>query len=224
MKQLIFLGTNSILERYIEACERQGQPIAGIIDSDWFGNRESFAGLPILDSQTIFETDPDRYRDFVFFIGTNWNPNSGRDISKRKMFIDLVRRHQLTCINLIDPLSYVSKHCKLGQGIFIGANCYIEPFCVIEDFALIYGGNGIGHNSEIGENTVIQRDAGMHAKIGQDCYIGIGSYTIRNGDIKIGNNVVVAPCLHVARDVNDNENITLSKDAIKIYRSKNETI
>lgn len=222
-KPLIFLGTNIILERYIEACERQGQPIAGIIDSDWYGNRDTFAGLPILDSQDIFQTDPYKYKDHVFFIGVNWNPNAGRDINKRKMFIDLVRQYQLPCINLIDPLSYVSKHCKLGQGIFIGANCYIEPFCIIEDFALIYGGNGIGHNSEIGENTVIQRDAGMHAKIGRDCYIGIGSYIIRNGDIRIGNNVTVAPCLHVARDVKDNENITLSREAIKIYRSKNET-
>lgn len=221
--KLIFLGTNSVLERYIEACERQDQPIAGIIDSDWYGNKDTFCDLPVLDSESVFDADPNKYRDCVFFIGVNWNPDAGRDIGKRKMFIDLVKRHKLACINLIDPTSYVSRYCSLGQGVFIGANCYLEPRSVISDFVSIYGGNCVGHDSVIGENTVLQREVTVHAKIGTNSYIGIGSFVIRDGEVKIGNNVVVAPCLHVVRDVKDNEHVRLSKDSFKIYRNLNQT-
>ena len=224
-KPLIFLGTNSVLERYIEACQRQNQPVAGIIDSDWYGNRETFAGLPILDSQTVFESDPDKYRDYVFFIGVNWHPHAGRDTDKRKMFIDLVKQHKLQCINLIDPLSYVSKYARLGQGIFIGSSVYVEPNCVIEDFALFHGFNGIGHDSHIGENTVFQRYAGIHGKIGHDSYVGIAGHICPvDKMITVGNNVIIAPCLHVARDVADNEKITLSKDMVRVYRHINPSI
>jgi NDP-sugar pyrophosphorylase family protein len=224
MKKLIFLGTNSVLERYVEACERQGQEIEGIIDSDWYGNRDTFADLPIIDTEKIFSDHPTRYKDFVFFIGVNWNPEAGRDIDKRKMFINLIRQHQLPCINLIDPTSYVSRFATLGQGVFIGSNCYVEPNCVIGDFVSIYGGNALGHDTWIGENTVIQRESKLHAKIGNNCYIGIGSYVIRDPSLTIGDDVVVSPCVHVSRDVSNNETVTLSKDSFRIYRNKNQSI
>lgn len=223
MKKLIFLGTNSVLERYIEACERQGQEIHGIIDSDWFGNRKTFAGLDILDSEEIFKTDPLKYKDYVFFIGTNWNPNAGRDILKRKMFLGLVEDYNLTCVNLIDPTSYVSRFAKLGQGIFIGSNCYIEPNCIIGDYVSIYGGNGLGHDTHVGTNTVLQRESKVHAKIGSNCYIGIGTCVIRDPSITVGDGAVISPCLHVARDVASNEHVTMSKSAFRVYRDKNES-
>jgi len=220
-KPLIFLGTNSVLERHIEACERQQQPIAGIIDSDWFGNRDTFSDLPVLDTHTVFDTDPGRYRDYVFFIGVNWNPNAGRDIHKRKMFIDIVRQHNLECINLVDPSSYVSKFATLGQGIFIGPGVNIEPYSVIGDFVTLYGHNGVGHHNHIGENSVLQRESFIHANIGSNTYVGIGSAVIKDGDITVGNNVTIAPCLHVARNVADNENVRLSKDSFRVYQRSN---
>lgn len=221
MQSLIFLGTNSVLERHIEACQRQNQPIAGIIDSDWFGNRDSFAGLPILDSETIFNSDPNKYNDYVFFISVNWSPGEVRDIEKRKMFIRLVRQHNLKCINLIDPSSYVSKFAELGQGVFIGPGVNIEPYSVLEDFVTLYGHNGLGHHNHVGENSVLQREAFIHAQIGANTYIGIGAAVIQSHEMSVGNNVVIGPCLHVARSVADNEKVTLSKDSFRIYKRLN---
>jgi UDP-3-O-[3-hydroxymyristoyl] glucosamine N-acyltransferase len=222
MKKLIFLGTNSVLERYIEACERQGQEIEGIIDSDWYGNRESFAGLPLLDAEHIFHSNPKKYSDYVFFVGVNWNPTYARDFTKRKMLIDIVRQYQLPCINIVDPGSYVSRYASLGSGIFIGANCAVEPHTVLEDFVSIYGNSTVGHNNHIGENTAIQRNTFVHAKLGKNCYVGIGSYIMRDGSTVIGDNVIIAPCLHVARDVKDNENITIDRNSVRIYRNRNQ--
>jgi carbonic anhydrase/acetyltransferase-like protein (isoleucine patch superfamily) len=222
MKSLIFLGTNSVLERHIEACERQQQPIAGIIDSDWFGNRESFAGLPILDSQTIFEIDPLKYCDYVFFVGTNFHPDSGRDIAKRQMFISLIEKYQLHCINLIDPSSQVGGYVKLGQGIFIGANTVIEPGAEIQDFVTIWGLNTIGHNSVIGKNSVIQRGASVEAVTSNNVYVGMNTWVFRGNDpLTVGANAKIDPCLHVCRDVDAEEHVRLDRNSVRIYRSQN---
>lgn len=220
MKQLIFLGTNSVLERFIEACERQQQPIAGIIDSDWFGNCESFAGLPILDTQTVFETDPLKYQDYVFFIGTNFHPDGGRDIAKRRTLIDIVRRHNLPCINLIDPLSQVSRFATLGSGIFVGAHVIVEPHAVINDFVTMWGQNTIGHRCLIGENTVIQRGSTVDVVAGANAYVGIGSWVFDQEVLHIGNNSIIDPCLHVARHVQDNERVQMDRNSVRIYRAR----
>ena len=221
-KPLIFLGTNSVLERYIEACDRQNQPIAGIIDGDWYGNRESFAGLPVLDSETELASNPDKYKDHVFFIATNWHPLAGRDIDKRLKYIDLIDRLNLPCINLIDPASYVSRYAQLGKGIFIGHAVSIEPYCQIKDFVLFHGGNFIGHHSTIDHNSVFQRSASLHGKVGKNCYIGVDTNVFSlNNSVTMGDNVVVAPCLYVTRDVEDNETVTMSKDSRRVYQSNN---
>jgi acetyltransferase-like isoleucine patch superfamily enzyme len=220
MKPLIFLGTNSVLDRFIEACERQQQAIAGIIDSDWFGNRESFAGLPILDTQTVFDTDPTKYQDYVFFIGTNFHPDGGRDIAKRRMLIDIVRQHNLSCINLIDPLSQVSRFATLGSGIFVGAHVIIEPQAVVSDFVTAWGQNTIGHRCHLGENTVIQRGASLDAITGHDVYVGMGSWVMADDAVIVGDNAVVDPSLHVARDVEPNERVQLDRNFVRVYRAR----
>jgi len=219
MKKLIFLGTNGVLERHIEACERQEQPIAGIIDGDWFGNRDSFAGLPLLDSQEIFNTDPGKYQDYVFFVGVNWNPKAGRDIPKRKMFIELVRKHNLPCINLIDPKSYVSKFADLGTNIFIGPGVNVEPYTTIKDFVTIWGNCTVGHHNFIGENSVLQRQVLIHAQVGADVYISMSSTVVGDdNDITIGDGANIGPCLHVARNVLPGEKVSLSRHMTRIYR------
>jgi acetyltransferase-like isoleucine patch superfamily enzyme len=217
--KLIFLGTNSVLERHIEACDSQGQEIAGIIDRDWFGNKDTFAGLPVLDSETVFDTDPERYRNHVFFVAVNWYPQGGRDIGKRRMLIDLVRRHNLPCINLIDPQSWVSRFAKLGTNVFVGANTTIEPHAVIEDFVTIWNNAVIGHNNHVGENSLVQRGTIVHGQIGKNVYVGIGSMVISNDHyISIGDGATIGPGLHVARNVEANEKVSINKDYLRILR------
>lgn len=220
-KKIIFLGTSLSMTIQIESAERLGYEIIGIIDSDWFGNRDTFCDLPVIAPESIFETDPDRYQNTEFFVCVNWDPNANyQGLTKRKRFIDLVNRYQLPCANLISDLSYVSRFAKLGKNIFVGNATTIEPSCVIEDFVCIMDHATLGHHSMVGHNTVMQRMSSLKGRVGHDSYIGIGSMIFAQNDgCTVGNNVDIGPGLHVSRDVKDNEQVRLDRHAVKIYRN-----
>lgn len=229
-KPLVFLGTNSVLERYIEAADRQNQSVAGIVDSDWYGNRKTFADIPVIAGNQDLLDNIEYWRDnYVFFVATNWLPTSiqiqgvnrdsqNRDINKRSDFCATVDKFDLSCINLIDPTSYVSGYAKLGKGIFIGANVSVEPYVQIDDYAQLWSGISVGHHSHIGRNTVLQRESGLYGKIGQECYVGVGTHIVRDGTSVIGDNVVIAPGLTVFRDVDSGEHVRMNTASAKVYR------
>jgi len=216
-KSLIFLGTCANIIRYKDAAERQGLTVAGILDSDWYGNKQDFQGIPILDS----ETNILKYKDtHDFFIATNWSidPNHVRDTAKRKMFINLVREQGISCINLIDPTSYIGTGTIIGQGVYVAFSAMIEPGTTIKDFVQIHDFVGLAHGTIVGENTIIQRQAGLHAEIGNDVYVGMWAKAYKPGMLKIGNGAIINPSLYVARDVAPGEQIRLTKESIKVYQ------
>ena len=216
-KPLIFLGTCANIIRYKDAAERQGLTVAGILDSDWYGNKQDFQGIPILDS----ETNILKYKDtHDFFIATNWSidPNHLRDTGKRKMFINLVREQGISCINIIDPTSYIGTGTIVGQGVYIAYCAMIEPGTTLKDFCQVHDFVGLAHGTIVGENTIIQRQAGLHADIGDDVYIGMWAKAYKPGLLKIGNRAIINPSLYVARDVAEDEQVRLTKDSIKIYQ------
>ena len=219
MNSVIFLGSNTVLERYIEACERQSYTVAGIIDTDYYGNTESITGIPVIDSFAGLEQNLEKYRDHLFFIATNWNPMNSRDTEKRKSIIELVRRLQLTCVSLVDPTSYVSRYAQIGQGVFVGSGATIEPRVRLDDFCNIGDQVIVGHDSIIGENTVLARNSGVHAKVGTDCYISVHAFVWDHGGVTVGNNVMIAPSMWVKRNIADNEHVTLDRNAIRTYRN-----
>lgn len=219
MNSLIFLGSNTVLERYIEACERQSLTAVGIVDSDYYGNTDTIADLPVIDSFEGLEQNPDKYKNSVFFIATNWNPLNPRDTEKRKSIIELVRRLNLTCANLIDPTSYVSRYTQIGQGVFVGSGATVEPRVKLDDFCNIGDQVIVGHDSVIGENTVLARNSGVHAKVGSHCYISVHAFVWDHGGVTVGNNAMISPSMWVKRNVADNEHVTLDKNAIRAYRN-----
>ena len=219
-KKIIFLGTSVSMGIQIETAERLGYEIVGIIDSDWFGNQDTFCEVPVINSQTIFETDPTYYQNVEFFICVNWNPmDNHRDTLKRKQFIELVNRYQLPCANLISDLSYVSRFASLGKNVFVGNATTIEPGCVIEDFVCIMDNVTLGHHSTVGHNSVMQRMSSLKGTVGHDSYVGIGSMIFSHQGCTVGNNVDIGPGLYVSRDVKDNEQVRLDRHAVKIYRN-----
>ena len=216
-KPLLFLGSCANIIRYKDAAERQGSIVAGILDSDWFGNTKDFYGIPIVDT----EANISNYKDtHDFFIATNWtiDPNHVRDKEKRKMLINLVREQGIECINIIDPSSYIGTGTQIGQGVYIAFCAMIEPGTVLKDFCQVHDFVGLAHGTRVGENTIIQRQAGLHADIGDDVYIGMWSKAYHPGLLKIGNNAVINPGLYVARDVAEGETIRLTKESIRVYQ------
>lgn len=222
-KPIIFLGSNDNLHLYYEIATRSGFSVAGIIDKDYFGNTSSLHNLPVLASEDVFDDEAllEKYQtEYCFFIATNWStdPTHKRDKIKRLKLIDTVNKYQLQLTNIIDPSSYVSSHATLGQGIFIGPLCYIEANVSIENYVQIHYGVGISHGSRIGSNTVIQRQAGIAADIGSNCYIGMWSKLFKSNMLIVGNNAIINPGLYVARDIADGEHVILSKENKRIYQ------
>ena len=219
-KKIIFLGTSLSMGMQIETAEQLGYEIVGIIDSDWFRIQDTFCGIPVINSETIFETDPAHYQNIEFFVCVNWDPNvypKGR--LKRKRFIDLVNRYKLPCTNLISNLSYVSRLATLGKNIFVGNFTTIEPDCVIEDFVSIMNNVTLGHHSVVGHNSVMQRMSSLKGTVGYDSYVGIGSMIFSPYGCTVGNNVDIGPGLYVSRDVKPHEQVRLDRHAVKIYRN-----
>ena len=181
----------------IETAERMGYEIAGIIDNDWFGNQDTFFEVPVINSESIFETDLGHYQNIEFFVCVNWDPNVyPKGILKRKRFIDLVNRYQLPCANLISDLSSVSRFAKLGKNIFVGHA-----------------------TSMVGHNSVMQRMSSLKGTVGHDSYVGIGSMIFSQHGCTVGNNVDIGPGLYVSRDVKNHEQVRLDRHAVKIYRN-----
>ena len=214
-KPLIFLGTCANIIRYKDAAERQGLTVAGILDGDWYGNKDEFQGISILDT----EANIAKYKDSNdFFIATNWSidPNHVRDKEKRKMLINLVRGQSIQCVNIIDPTSYIGTGTIIGQGVYVAYCAMIEPGTVLKDFCQVHDFVGLAHGTQVGENTIIQRQAGLHADIGDDVYIGMWAKAYKPGLLKIGNNAIINPSLYVARDVAPGEQVRLTKEDIMV--------
>ena len=71
-KPIVFLGTSTNLEIFIRVCTLRGMPVAGIVDSDFYGNSEIRNGLPVIGSEDTFDFEAARDQ-YDFFIGTPKN-------------------------------------------------------------------------------------------------------------------------------------------------------
>ena len=178
-KPLILLGTNVALYKQIEVCENTGIEIAGIIDSDYFGNTEKFCGQNVIDTEESFKdlAKLSFYKEnFNFFCAVNWSPELQpvqiRNREKRKKLIDMIDNLELNCINIIDKFARVSKYAKLGKGCFIDGNAMVEPEAVIGDFVSLYANCEVGDHANIGRNCVLQRGSAVagHVTLENDVF------------------------------------------------------
>lgn len=226
-RPLIFLGTNWVMEVLTETCAENGITVAGIIDHDYWGNRDHIAGIPVIDSEVSFK-DPDRvqyYRDnFVFFCAVNWQPVadavSQRNRDKRKKFIDLIKQHRLNCVNIIDQRAKVSPSAQLGHNIYIGDFTTIDPRVQIADFVSVYGQCHIGHDTVIGENSVIQRRCGLVGEltVESDVFVASNVCILKNHS-RIAHGTFVHECIYLRRSTLPNEVVSLDGANLRRVRA-----
>ncbi|CAB4133535.1 NeuD_NnaD, sugar O-acyltransferase, sialic acid O-acetyltransferase NeuD family [uncultured Caudovirales phage] len=163
-KPLIFLGSNIAMEVFSYACENLGIEVYGIMDNDYYGNMESYYGIPVIDTEeSLKDTEKlQYYRDnFNFFCASNWIPTtdavSVRNRLKRDNLINLIESYNLNCISIIDSCAKILKSTKIGRGCFIDGYINILPRVTIGDYTNIYTFSHVGHDTIIGKNCVIQR-------------------------------------------------------------------
>jgi UDP-3-O-[3-hydroxymyristoyl] glucosamine N-acyltransferase len=215
-KPIIFLGSGQQITEFAEICDLNGQSIAGIIDSDYYGNTADYQGIPYVGSENNFDFI-DASDKYDFFIGSSPIFGMPRTIQRRRQFVDLVDRLDLPCANIIDPQCRISPKAKLGKGVYIGYLCMISYNTVIHDHCLMHSFTGLGHSCVLGKNTTLQRAVavGSNVTFGENVIALIGSKFLRFPSMSIGNNAIVYPGMSVMRDVADDEVVKISTK--KIY-------
>lgn len=217
-RPLIFLGSNSSMYKMSESAEDHGIVIAGIIDSDYYGNTEEICDLPVIDTELAFE-DREKlqfYKDnYNFFCATNWTPEPDavnvRNRAKRKKLLELIDYYQLPCISIVDRTARVSKHSSIGRGVFLDAHVLIEPKTTVGDFVHIYYNCSIGHHNIINRNCVLQRQCILMGNnvMEQDAYFGPAVKALKPG-ATFGKNSFVHEGIYIRRGTVDNEIVSMN--------------
>jgi acetyltransferase-like isoleucine patch superfamily enzyme len=227
MKPLIFLGSSWVLELLTETCAENSIDVAGIIDSDYFGNTASLCGLPVLDTETVFEQSEklEYYKkNFTFFCAVNWQPIQDsinqRNCKKRKYLIDLIDHYDLPCTNIIDSRSKISPSVVLGKGIYVGEFVSINPKTKIQDYVSIYGQTSIGHDCEIGRNTVVQRRCCLTGDliVESDVFVASNVCILKNHS-RIAHGTFVHECIYLRRSTLPNEIVSLDGANLRRVRA-----
>lgn len=180
-KPLIFLGSNAVMGKLLDICDEQEITVNGIIDNDYFGNRDSVGGIPVIDTEESFN-DPKKLNfyksSFRFFCATNWTPLkdqiSVRNKNKRQHLINLIKQYDLDTISLVSKTASISPRAVIGKGAFIDTLSVLEPGVTIGDFTNIYAHVLIGHDMKIGENCVVQRKSivAQESIVEDNCFFG----------------------------------------------------
>lgn len=173
-------------------CEDHGIAVAGIIDSDYYGNTDQVCEIPVLDSESSFD-NPEKlayYREnYSFFCATNWIPESNpvavRNREKRQRLINLIESKNLNCISLVDRDARILKYAEIGRGVFLDAHVMIEVKSKVGDFVNIYYNTLIGHDNVIGKNSVFQRQCILTGNniVEEDVFFGVAVKALKPGAV-----------------------------------------
>ena len=221
MKPVIFLGTSANLEVPIRICQLCNIPVAGIIDSDYYGNTDKKNGVEIIGSEETFDFDAVRDK-FDFFIGQSSSTQDIRSRKKRLQYIEIVNRHLLNCATLIHPGSEIYDGVEIGPGCLIGFCAGISHHVTIGAHSRLDSFSMIGHHVEIGDNCTIHSYSmiSSHTTVKDNVVTMPGAVILRTGKnhTVVGNDAIIYPKVTVARDVEPGEIVSLAGgNTRKIY-------
>jgi acetyltransferase-like isoleucine patch superfamily enzyme len=215
-KPLIFLGSSMVMGKLFDICDDHGIEIAGIIDNDYYGNRDAIDDVPIIDTELSFDNEEKcrNYRDnYNFFCANNWqplnDPVSIRNKEKRFKFLNLIDDKKLNCITLVSKTASVSKRATLGKGVFIDTLSVVEPGVSIGDHSMVFAHAIVGHHMKLGKNCVVQRKSFVaQASVAEDnCYFGLCSITLKT-NVVFRKDTFVQEGIYLKRGTKEGEIVT----------------
>lgn len=219
-KSLILVGSRWSLGVIKRICGQHDIKIAGIIDSDYYGNTDDIGGISVIDTEKNILNYKDTYN---FFLASIWTPEktaeATRNRKRRQDLIDIIEDNQLPCITLID------KNSVVDDDVTFGKNCLVDCFAVIGEqntfgnYVSIYHQAGFGHHNVVGDHCVFQRKSGITSSsiIEDYCYFGLNS-NVLGSNLRFGSGTVVQPGLNLLRGTKENEVVSLAgKDLRRIY-------
>lgn len=176
MKPIVFVGSNGNLLQMVDNTHSTGRTVAGIVDSDYYGNTSHIENIPIIGSELDFRWT----NQYDYFLATSWFSTLNDDVlirgaEKRKRLIEVLLQNNITCTSLVHSRAYVPATCSIGQGVMIGVDAVLGNYVQVGDFAQIREQSYVAHEAQIGRSTVIQVGCyiGSEAEIGDESYIGV---------------------------------------------------
>lgn len=170
MRPVIFLGSNYNILQMADICEAMGLTVYGIVDSDYYGNRDDICGVPVVGSEQTFDfTTPGFY-----FNAVNAMPytSHARNQSKRKMFNQLIETRGLDTVNLIHPTAIIPRTVRMGTNNMVCAQAIIGNNVTIGDHCQVREQSYVAHDARIHNDVVIQ----VQSYVGAGVEIMSGSY------------------------------------------------
>ncbi len=181
-KNIIIIGAGGHARVVIDTAEQLNFQIKGIIDIDFKKQDERILDYPVLGDFSVLQKFDPVNTTTIVAVG---------DTEKRAHYFHLLVKLGFSLETLIHPTAIVSKHAKIGKGVFVNVAAIINPAAIIKDNVIINTGAIIDHETEIGEHCHIGPGVKIagRVKIGHHSFIGIGTTIIDR--ITIGENVII---------------------------------
>jgi len=193
-EKIILIGGGGHCKSCIDVIEQQGKyQIAGIIDMPK-NLHHKVLGYEVIATDSDLPRLVNEYENFLITLGQIKSPE------KRIRIFQTLKKSEAKLPVIISPLTYVSKHAKIGNGTIImhhvlinaganiGSNCIINSkaliehdaiigdHCHIATGAIINGGTVISPKTFVGSNAVCKE----YIKIGENAVIGCGAKITKN--------------------------------------------
>ena len=183
--QIILIGGGGHCKSCIDVIEQEGKyQIAGIVDIKE-KLHQKVLGYEIIATDDELQQLVIQYDFFIITVGQIKNPET------RIRLFDRLKNLKVNLPVIISPLSYVSRHARLGEGTmimhyaFINAGAYVGKNCIINTKAIIEHDTQIGDHCHIATAAVI--NGGV--KIGSKTFVGSNVTTREN--IEVGSNTII---------------------------------
>jgi carbonic anhydrase/acetyltransferase-like protein (isoleucine patch superfamily) len=214
-KDLIFVGSRSLMHPLVKNAELCGFNVLGILDQYYWGNTDSMEGVPFIGSELQLLDSNDRQgqdwkNNCSFFVSSFWdgrehNPkHPGLDNEQvRKDRISLVESLNVPIANLIHPntnFTWGQDSITLGHGI------------------LIAGAVNIAHEVNIGNHVLIDWGSMIYSytNLETNSSLGIGSRvgccTIKE-NARIGPHAILIP-IRETNMVNGHTHMTVGRNSV----------
>ena len=197
-KELIIIGAGGQARVVIDAAEDTGFDVCGIVDIDYNGQNEKILNYPVLgDFSVLNEFNPEK-TCLAIALG---------DGQERADYFHKLQKLGFRLPNIVHPTAIISKHVKIGKGVFINAGAIINAKADISDNTIINTGAIVDHEVVIGRNCHVCPGVkiGGRVTIGDNTFIGIGTSIIDY--IKIGSKVTIGAGSVIIRDIESNSKI-----------------
>lgn len=164
----------------LSAQEQSGLDVVGFVVDDGLRTVEQFLDLPVYDwTDALKRFAPSKV---WFHVAVGY-----REMRRRAAVFQQVQGAGFECVNIVSPVSCVSRHASLGVNNFIMAGTVVEPGMHIGSNNVVWSNVTLCHDGVLGNHNFIAANTtvGGHVTIGDLNFLGFSSVVrerVRIGD------------------------------------------